>query len=324
MPNSPERKPSNEVHPELVRAFFQAFLPRTDCYPMQLENGAYITVKSPLTQWKVMEHLQGKLTLGAYALDLSSYARWLCLDADEPEQWEQVKEMAHQLEMEGVFSYLELSRRGGHCWLFTPPLLGKTIRKFGKGLLEKYNLGRLELYPKQDMLKTGTGSLVRLPFGIHRKTGKRYHFIAPDGEPLAPTIRQQIALLATPARVPDGFITQMLAETPVPTLPPRPFEFTKATISTGETVSSRIKAAISVLDFVGRSVALDERGKGLCPFHDDQVQSFQVNREGNFWSCYAGCGGGSIIDFWMRWRAKHGQDNSFTSTVKELASMLLS
>lgn len=321
---SKEQLSSAEMHPELVKAFFRTFVPRTDCYPMQLENGAYITVKSTLTQWKVMEHLQGKLTLGAYALDQLSYARWLCFDADQPEQWEQVKEMAHQLEMESVFSYLELSRRGGHCWLFTPLLSGKTVRQFGKGLLEKYNLGRLELYPKQDVLKTGTGSLVRLPFGIHRKTRKRYYFISPDGEPLAPTIRQQIALLATPVRVPDGFITQILAETSVSSPPSQAVEFSKITIRTGETVSSRIKSAISVQDFVGRYVALDERGKGLCPFHDDQVQSFQVNREANFWSCYAGCGGGSIIDFWMRWRAKHGQDSSFTPTVTELASMLLS
>lgn len=323
MPNGKEQLPANELRPELIRAFFQTFIPRTDCYPMQLENGAYITVKAPLTQWKVMEHLQGKFTLGAYALDPSSCARWLCLDADDHDQWKQVKDMAHQLETQGVFPYLELSRRGGHCWLFTPLLPGKTVRQFGKQLLEKYNLGRLELYPKQEVLKIGTGSLVRLPFGIHRKTGKRYHFISPDGEPLAPTIRQQIALLATPARIPDGFITQILAETPITSPPSQPVEFSKTTIRTGETVSSRIKSAISVQDFVGRYVALDERGKGLCPFHDDQVQSFQVNSEANFWSCYAGCGGGSVIDFWMKWRAKHGQDGSFTPAVKELASMLL-
>jgi hypothetical protein len=290
---------------------------------MQLENGHISPLKRLSRSGIVKEHLQGKLTLGTYALDQSSCARWLCLNADEPEQWEKVKHMAHQLEMEGVFSYLELSRRGGHCWLFTPLLSGKTVRQFGKGLLEKYNLGRLELYPKQEVLKTGTGSLVRLPFGIHRKIGKRYYFVAPDGEPLAPTIRQQIALLATPARVPDAFITQILAETPVTSPPSQPVEFSKTTIRTGETLSGRIKSAISVQDFVGRYVALDERGRGLCPFHDDQVLSFQVNRDANFWSCYAGCGGGSVIDFWMKWRAKHGQDGSFTPTVKELAALLL-
>src|SRR5690606_1774392 len=59
----------------------------------------------------------------------------------------------------------------------------------------------IELYPKQDELKTGPGSLVRLPFGIHRLTNKRYFFITPDGAPLAPSVREQMALLHAPRRV---------------------------------------------------------------------------------------------------------------------------
>jgi DNA primase len=84
-----------------------------------------------------------------------------------------------------------------------------------------------------------------------------------------------------------------------------------------------LKATVSVPDFVGRFVPLDRQGRGLCPFHDDQHQSFQVSAEGNFWHCYAGCGGGSIIDFWMKMREKQGQDGSFTETIKELREMLL-
>ena len=57
---------------------------------------------------------------------------------------------------------------------------------------------------------------------------------------------------------------------------------------------------------------------GLCPFHDDHHPSFEVNDEGNYWHCFAGCGGGSVIDFWMKWR---GCD--FTTAITELAEMLL-
>ena len=59
-------------------------------------------------------------------------------------------------------------------------------------------------------------------------------------------------------------------------------------------------------------------GAGLCPFHEDQHMSFSVNAERNYWHCFSGCGGGSIIDFWMKW-----QDCDFKTAVKELAVMLL-
>ncbi|MHA2433799.1 MAG: CHC2 zinc finger domain-containing protein, partial [Candidatus Thorarchaeota archaeon] len=43
-----------------------------------------------------------------------------------------------------------------------------------------------------------------------------------------------------------------------------------------------------------------------------------VNDEGNYWHCFAGYGGGSVIDFWMNWR-----ECDFTTAIKELAEMLL-
>jgi DNA primase len=80
---------------------------------------------------------------------------------------------------------------------------------------------------------------------------------------------------------------------------------------------------MAVVEFVSQYVELDANGRGHCPFHDDQVQSFQVNLTQNYWHCYAGCGGGSIIDFWMKWRQTHGQPDDFTATITELAKMLL-
>ena len=88
-------------------------------------------------------------------------------------------------------------------------------------------------------------------------------------------------------------------------------------------VSERVKQRISVLDFVSQYVDLNAQGKGYCPFHDDARMSFGVHQQENFWHCFAGCGGGSIIDFWMKWRQLHGQDDSFTETVSDLARMLL-
>ena len=68
----------------------------------------------------------------------------------------------------------------------------------------------------------------------------------------------------------------------------------------GKSLSTQIKEAISVREFVLRYVELSPKGLGQCPFHDDKVASFSVNDEHNFWHCFA-CGtGGSVIDFWMQ------------------------
>ncbi|MBK9123527.1 MAG: hypothetical protein IPM16_10480 [Chloroflexi bacterium] len=96
-----------------------------------------------------------------------------------------------------------------------------------------------------------------------------------------------------------------------------------STAPVGNTPSERIKNRISVRDFVSHYVDLDAAGRGLCPFHDDHVYSFGVNIKHNFWHCFAGCGGGSVIDFWMRWRRLNNQDDSFIATIQDLAKMLL-
>jgi hypothetical protein len=321
---SQEREPRPELDREIVAAYAATFIPRFDVYPIQLPNGAYVSVKKPLNTELVAAHLTGSITLGAYALDAQSRAKWICLDADNDDNWQGLLDLAHDLEQEQVPAYLELSRRGGHLWLFLEAISGKEARRFGKQLLFGRGLSNVELYPKQDELKTGTGSLVRLPLGCHRLTGKRYHFINPDGEPLAPTIRAQIQLLAQPQRVPHAFITEVLRyasdTTPPPPTPPFPSHRDE---THGATPSERIKNHISVYDFVSRYVPLDASGRSYCPFHDDQRKSFAVNEKGNYWHCFAGCGGGSVIDFWLKWRETHGQSPDFNETITELAQMLL-
>jgi hypothetical protein len=329
VPRGKEWLPKAELDPQLVTAFASTFIHRSDCYPIQLDVGTkYVTVKKPLTTELLMGHIRGVVTLGAYALDEESVAHWLCLDADDEEQWQGLKQLAGNLEAEGTTAYLETSRRGGHYWLFTPPLPGKIIRQFGKQLIRSHNLGsEIELYPKQDELKEGVGSLVRLPLGVHQRVKKRFYFINLDGEPLAPSIREQMAILAHPQRVSQEYIDHAIAQVQSTPLPEKQ-TFARVTVR-GETPSERIKAAVSVYDFVSRFVELDKRGRGYCPFHDDQHMSFQVEAQGNYWSCYAQCGngcdlpnGGSVIDFWIRMRYLKGQDHCFKATITELAQML--
>lgn len=318
----PERSQYHELEPSLVEAFAATFISRSDMYPMQRQDGRYVTVRKPLTSPLVESHLLGRVTLGAYALDPESQARWLCYDADSGVSWTYLQAMALALLSDEVPAYLEQSRRGGHLWLFlptTPPVPGADARQFGRQLLETHHVENVELFPKQDRLTTGPGSLVRLPLGRHRKDGRRYYFIHPDGTPLSPTIREQVALLAFPERIPKNFFYTLLATAEKE----RGFRRTHPTErGSGETLAERLKDRITAYDFIGQFVELDERGSGYCPFHDDQHKSFSVNRDQNYWNCFAGCGGGSIIDFWMKWREQQGKPPNFTATLKDLSDML--
>jgi hypothetical protein len=206
---SKERSPLLEYPPELLHSFITTFFNRQDTYAVQQADSRYLRVKEPLTTHTIVAHLKGSLTLGTYALNKQSDGQWLCFDADTTESWEALKDLDRELDAEGVIPYLERSSRGGHLWLFTVPLTSKALRHFGNALLHKYHLTKMEMFPKQDHLETGVGSLVRLPFGIHRRTGQRYPFITPEGQSLALTLREQLELLASPLLVPQEFITHI-------------------------------------------------------------------------------------------------------------------
>ncbi len=325
---SPMRHPEQaftdyELSP-LVGVLARKFISRWDMYPQQLGNGRWLTVHEPLHVGLLQAHLRGKVTLGAYLLDEQSRGRFLVLDADDDERWQRLQGVAQKLETENIASYLETSRRGGHLWLFfDQPQPGQAIRWFGQGLLASQGVPpkQVELYPKQDELDDGPGSLIRLPFGIHRKSGQRYGFMTLEGNPLAPTLRQQLQLLGRAETVPIRFFELVGDKGREVGAEHRKRQTSQPQIATknaavGGLPSERIKTAVSVHDFVSQYVELSPSGMGLCPFHDDTYPSLSVNAEGNYWHCFT-CGtGGSVIDFWMQW-----QDCDFVTAVAELVLM---
>jgi hypothetical protein len=281
--------PDTELsRPALVLA--QRFVQRWDPYAHQIDDGSYVCVHEQLNVGHLLDHLRGEVTLGGYLLDQESRARFLVLDADDAQSWERLGHLAKALAREDVPAYLEASRRGGHLWLFLAQgVEGREVRTFGQGLLVAHRIEGVELYPKQDQLADGPGSLIRMPFGVHRLTGRRYGFYTSDGSPLTPTIREQIYALKTPETVPEAaFETyrSFVLPQPVAAVTEPPEELTG-------TLSERIKASVTVLEFVSQYVDLKPTASGavgLCPFHDDHRRSFGVNAEGNYWHCFAGCG----------------------------------
>jgi hypothetical protein len=319
-----EQLPSEHELAPLVQTLGQQFVQRWDMYPKQLKDGTYVTIHELLNDSLLQRHLQGRVTLGTYLLDQNSRGRFLLFDADSPQAWQQLQQTSRLLAQEGLTSYLEKSRRGGHLWLFLSQYEpGELVRRFGLGVRQFFGIEGVELYPRQEHLLTGPGSLIRLPFGVHRVSGRRYGFYYHDGSPLAPTVTEQIYALRTPQPVPERLFQRFLEYGLRPNTKPN-FEASKRADRSasseimGVAVSDRIRASISVREFVSHYMPLSSRGKGLCPFHDDQKPSFSVNDEANYWYCFA-CGtGGSIIDFWMQWR-----HCDFQTAIRELADMLL-
>jgi hypothetical protein len=58
-----ERSNRPDLEPQAISAFSQTFVNRRDKYPIQLGNGAYVSVDKDLTESMVYAHIKGKITI---------------------------------------------------------------------------------------------------------------------------------------------------------------------------------------------------------------------------------------------------------------------
>ena len=322
MERGTERPPDREELTKLAEILEDRFIQRRDLYAKQLDDGSYVSIKKPIQKAHLVAHLRGDLTLGTYLLDESSNGRFMVLDADNEPDWRRLKALSVFLSGEGESGYLERSRRGGHLWLFfKEPLPGSDIRLFGSGLMNYLGIDGVELFPKQDELTSGPGSLIRMPFGVHQQTGQRYGFYKPDDLPLAPTLRKQIKALSAPETLSKKYLDRFrdyLPEKIQERVSEAPGGPQRGELAADATVSDRIKQAITVRQFVLRYVELSKKGSGLCPFHEDHHESFSVNDDENYWHCFACEKGGSVIDFYIELKSC-----DFTTAISDLSGLLV-
>ena len=286
----------------VIENFERLFVNRWELYARQLCDGSYRCMRNPLSYQLLWQHLRGQLTLGVYSLDEDDRAKWLAFDADDDKEWADLLALSSRLEDENASSYLERSRRGGHLWLFfEEPLSGRTVRAFGKALLS-WEKTTMEMFPKREKNSGGPGCLIRLPLGVHRRDGKRYPFVDRHGVLIGQTVQDQLNALLNVQVVSGAFVAEVLGGVFAEDRNPAPQGVVKQSPE-GETIGliDHLKQ-IDLVQFIGTHVELTPSGKAHCPFHDDQHMSFSVNREGNYWNCFAGCGGGDIIHFWEKWR----------------------
>lgn len=296
MSNNPERTVSENTPEmnELVRECSELFINRWDIYAFQQHDGSYYCVHQPLTAHLIQQHLTKRITIGAYALDSENRGKWLVFDADDQEKWEKLKALSERLQQRAIPSFLELSRRGGHLWLFfKESLRGRTLLALGKALASSAQV-QVEVFPKGEH-EEGPGSLVRLPFGIHQRADHRYSFINPDGNDLSRSVREQLAILGQAPKVPTVFVADTLVEM-------AQIERVGTRLIPNEPKLDDKLAQMDIYEFVAQYIELTPNGRGHCPFHPDTHMSFSVNRKENYWNCFAGCGGGDIVAFWAKKR----------------------
>jgi hypothetical protein len=203
------------VHPtdEQVARFLGLFAGREDVHARQWFSprkgvAGYSPVEEPLTARHVRQHLFGDVTLGVYPIRLDGTCLFFAIDIDLTKsaiEWarrgadeaaevrsdlaQAVTSAAAYCQGIGLHPLLEDSGyKGRHLWFFLEqPERADLLHRFGKVLLQQMGSDlpggiALEFFPRQSRRKgKGYGNLIKLPLGVHRRTGRRGLLLKPDG-----------------------------------------------------------------------------------------------------------------------------------------------
>ncbi len=192
---------------------------------------------------------------------------------------------------------LEMSKRGGHLWIFlATPLLARECRIYihdlalrlgvpvkGAGLADG-----IEVFPKHDAIGVGEfGNAIRGPLGIHRGAHRRFWFYGADY-----TLAAQIAYLNGLRKVTEEELRRFIAgkERPAAVSSPAPSRNTLPQRRRGPDGSDfRILAHVGGVRKVGRNYIT------RCPScadsgHDHVGDNLAILIEDpRFYKCWAGC-----------------------------------
>lgn len=176
-----------------------------------------------LTPNAIRQHLEGVITIGLYAINPATQrSKWVAIDADYADAMEDLLKLQYSLHLDKVEAALEMSKRGGHLWIFVErPVLARECRIYIYNLALKlgvrikgFGLAEgIEVFPKHDELREGEfGNAIRGPLGVHRGAGRRYWFYGAEYD-----FEKQIAFLN---RLPKLSEEQLRSFTADKTIPP--------------------------------------------------------------------------------------------------------
>jgi hypothetical protein len=282
-----------------LERWWERFVNRPIPYAVQQEDGTYRWVYDPCTASLLSAHLQGALTVALASTDARGACRWVCLDVDAPGMLPQLLTLSRALAELSLPGLVEASRRGGHLWLFfDAPLPAVAARFTIAKALEHVSADGVEIptherYPDVSG-PGGIGHAMRLPLGIHRKTGRRYPLFDEDGLPCAFTSPARAAtfVLNTPVisstwgqRQWEQYRSDrqslgrhvVASARVLPVASATTAQAPSQGIGTRSAVIRWVDAEVSPLDLLAElapECELKRQGSGYlgwCPFHDDRA-----------------------------------------------------
>ena len=297
--------------PEVVQAYWQLFVNRR-AYTMQSlrphpETGRHYYFRPSrrgtdtpvvLTSETIRHHLEGKVTVGLYAINPSNQrCKWVAIDADYKNAMEDLLKLQYRLMQDRVEPALEMSRRGGHLWIFlATPLLAQECRIYihdlalglgvpvkGSGLAEG-----IEVFPKHDTIGAGEfGNAIRGPLGIHRGANRRFWFYGADY-----TLEDQVSYLKNLRKVTEEELRRFIAgnDRPRPDRPPDTQRINRVERKEGTARSEfRILEHVKTRRRVGRNYVARCPSCADCG-HDRVGDNLAILIEDpRFYKCWAGC-----------------------------------
>jgi len=277
---------SMRPHPETGRHYyFRPTKEGTDIPPM-------------LTEETIRQHLEGKIRVGLYAINPSTQrCKWVAIDADYRNAMEDLLKLQYHLTQDRVEPALEMSKRGGHLWIFlATPLLAKDCRTYihdlalrlgvpvkGSGLADG-----IEVFSKHDAIGAGEfGNAIRGPLGIHRGADRRFWFYGADYTP-----EDQIAYLDRLRKVTEEELRRFIAgkELRQAEVPARP----RRNVAMGRQTRNG-RSEFRILEHVGTVRKVGRNYVTRCPScadsgHDRSGDNLAILIEDpRFYQCWAGC-----------------------------------
>ena len=251
-----------------------------------------------LTDETIRQHLEGKITVGLYAISPSTQrCKWVAIDADYKNSMEDLLKLQYHLTQDRVEPALEMSKRGGHLWIFmATPLLAKECRIYihdlalrlgvpvkGSGLAEG-----IEVFPKHDAISAGEfGNAIRGPLGIYRGANRRFWFYGADY-----TLEDQIGYLNRLRKVTEEELRRFIAgnERPEPDVSPRPQRSIRAERKAGSARSEfRILEHVGTVRKVGRNYIARCPSCAECGQDRSGDNLAILIEDPRFYKCWAGC-----------------------------------
>ena len=262
--------------------------------PKERESGAPLL----LTEQTIADHLEGRITIALYAINpLNQRCKWVAIDADYPTAMDDLIKLQYQLTQDRIESALEMSKRGGHLWIFLAlPLLARKCRIYiydlaqrlgvpvkGSGLAEG-----IEVFPKHDEIQEGAfGNAIRGPLGIHRGAKRRFWFYGAEY-----SLEAQIDFLTRLRKLTEEELNRF---TVGKDLPPRFAKVRPEAESVSSNAFGRERRGFCILDYVPETRVVGRNYVARCPScalagRDRGRDNLAILvSDPRFYQCWAGC-----------------------------------